>query len=75
MHKFVEELSGIKGEVEERTRENKPMEEPTEWQKMESKNATRCSGVPYAINASEKVMKEPILIVIFLIKIPWMRSQ
>ena len=43
MDKFVEELSRIKGEVEERMRENKPMEELTGWQKMESKNATRCS--------------------------------
>ena len=60
---FVEQLSRIKDEVEERIRENKPMEELTEEQKIEFKNATRCSICNKCFKA---VMKELETIAIFL---------
>ena len=63
--KFVEELSRIKEEVEERMRENKPMEEATEWQKMEFKNATKCSICNKCFKEGDE--RVSVIIVIFLV--------
>ena len=43
MDKFVEQLSKIKDEIDERMRVNVPMEELTDEQELDFKNAKRCS--------------------------------
>ena len=63
--KFVKEFSWIKEEIEKRIRENKPMEEATEWQKMEFKNATKWSICNlYFKEGDERIW---VIIVIFLL--------